>query len=270
MGGEGSGRHADPITKLLALQQQQQPAGNELTYLAGRGLKQGVVTGQSYSTGVSGGVVFAQDTGSLQTDQNNFFWDATNNRLGIGTTSPSSRLDINTGANDEGIVVTNLGTVVNRITRNSGGDGIIVQYNLSGTLKNVFHTNGNSYITGGNVGIGTTAPRSLLELSGATVQLTLNRSGSFGANLTFERISASTWQLHAGIDDSGDLFSIRSGSGNTNRFLINPSGAVMLPQVTTPSAIGFVGTIVSGAVFVSGGALWYKGFAGTYTQLAVS
>ena len=94
MGGEGSGRHADPITKLLALQQQQQPAGNELTYLAGRGLKQGVVTGQSYSTGVSGGVVFAQDTGSLQTDQNNFFWDATNNRLGIGTTSPDQALEV--------------------------------------------------------------------------------------------------------------------------------------------------------------------------------
>ena len=103
-------------------------------------------------------------------------------RVGIGTTSPSSKLDINTNANDEGIVVTNSGTVVNRITRNSAGDGIIVQYNLSGTLKNVFHSNGNSYITGGNVGIGTTTPDQKLKVSGS-VNITgdINYGGSLNS-----------------------------------------------------------------------------------------
>lgn len=46
------------------------------------------------STLTSGSVLFAGTSGVLQQDNANFFWDDTNNRLGIGTATPSFKLDV--------------------------------------------------------------------------------------------------------------------------------------------------------------------------------
>src|SRR3990167_942508 len=47
------------------------------------------------STGFTqGSVVFADSAGALAQDNANFFWDDTNNRLGIGTTSPNTALTV--------------------------------------------------------------------------------------------------------------------------------------------------------------------------------
>lgn len=42
----------------------------------------------------SGGIMFASDTYTMSQDATNLFWDDTNNRLGIGTNSPSYPLDV--------------------------------------------------------------------------------------------------------------------------------------------------------------------------------
>ena len=42
----------------------------------------------------SGGIMFASDTYTMSQDASNLFWDDTNNRLGIGTNSPSYALDV--------------------------------------------------------------------------------------------------------------------------------------------------------------------------------
>ena len=47
-----------------------------------------------------GSVVFAGTGGILSQDNANFFWDDTNNRLGIGTATPTVRLDVNGAAAD--------------------------------------------------------------------------------------------------------------------------------------------------------------------------
>jgi hypothetical protein len=44
---------------------------------------------------VAGGVLFEGAGGAATQDSANFFWDDTNNRLGLGTATPSSRLDVN-------------------------------------------------------------------------------------------------------------------------------------------------------------------------------
>ena len=41
-----------------------------------------------------GSVLFANGSGVVSQDNANFFWDDTNNRLGIGTSSPTSKLDV--------------------------------------------------------------------------------------------------------------------------------------------------------------------------------
>ena len=42
----------------------------------------------------TGGVAFAQDSSTLITDAANLFWDDSNNRLGIGTSTPTTQLEI--------------------------------------------------------------------------------------------------------------------------------------------------------------------------------
>ena len=48
-----------------------------------------------------GSVIFIDSTTTLQEDNANFFWDDTDNRLGIGDNTPSEKLTINTGADTE-------------------------------------------------------------------------------------------------------------------------------------------------------------------------
>ncbi len=61
------------------------------------GITEGNVTGElsmNASALTSGSVLFAGTTGLITQDNSNFFWDDTNNRLGIGTTSPSAGFHI--------------------------------------------------------------------------------------------------------------------------------------------------------------------------------
>src|SRR3990167_9039568 len=49
------------------------------------------------SGGTSGSVLFVGASSELQQDNANFFWDDTNNRFGIGTTSPTAKVHIVAG-----------------------------------------------------------------------------------------------------------------------------------------------------------------------------
>jgi|GEM_PF-5186633 len=54
----------------------------------------GGTSGSATSTGASGAVQFSNGTGGFSADATNFFWNDTTNRLGIGTNSPTSELDV--------------------------------------------------------------------------------------------------------------------------------------------------------------------------------
>src|SRR3989344_2895046 len=53
-----------------------------------------IATGVSVGSGTTGSVLFVDSSGNLNQDNANLFWDDTNNRLGIGTTSPLLKLDV--------------------------------------------------------------------------------------------------------------------------------------------------------------------------------
>ena len=59
----------------------------------------GMAIGQTITSATQGSVLFAGASGVLQQDNANFFWDDTNNRLGIGTTTPENDLHINRSFN---------------------------------------------------------------------------------------------------------------------------------------------------------------------------
>ena len=65
----------------------------------------GMAIGGSITSATAGSVLFADTSGVLAQDNTNFFWNNTNKRLGIGTASPTTTLDVrgafnflNTGA----------------------------------------------------------------------------------------------------------------------------------------------------------------------------
>ncbi|QQR76998.1 tail fiber domain-containing protein [Candidatus Nomurabacteria bacterium] len=64
--------------------------------------------GETVGTGTLGSVLFLGTAGILAEDNTNFFWDDTNNRLGLGTASPDTILDI-TGSGGGALFTFNTG-----------------------------------------------------------------------------------------------------------------------------------------------------------------
>jgi len=98
------------------------------------------------------------------TGDNNLFWDNTNKRLGIWTTSPASKLSVSGGVS---IGSTYAGTA-------APVDGMIIQGNVGiGTTgpSGLLDVGGGklAVTSGGNVGIGTTTPGAKLEVTGNNV-----------------------------------------------------------------------------------------------------
>lgn len=76
--------------------------------------------GTGYATGWSiGSVVFANTTSKLGEDNANFFWDDTNNFLGIGTNAPTGRLHITGATTTAPFVLSKTGTPGSATTTDS-------------------------------------------------------------------------------------------------------------------------------------------------------
>jgi len=157
-----------------------------------------------------GSVVFSGASGVYSQDNSNFFYDATNHRLGIGTTGPIGPLEVY-GSVDYG-ASTNAPAVINAVNTTSNSNGAPIANFLapnnanpwitigSSTSTNNSATPGFAYVGNGSannyfyvglynqtpalvvngsgfVGIGTTAPASPLEVS--TAAGTLARVADF-------------------------------------------------------------------------------------------
>jgi hypothetical protein len=90
--------------------------------------------------------------------------------LGIGTTSPSNLLDLNTdGASDYGIALSDDGTIVAHLydAGDVTNEGMLRLYNEGVESVRVRASSGLTYFDAGNVGIGTTTPDGLLDVDGS-------------------------------------------------------------------------------------------------------
>jgi hypothetical protein len=136
-------------------------------------------------------------TGNATFDTTTLVVDAANNRVGVGTASPDHPLQVNGNV----LFKNSLNNALAFFAKESDDSGTLYLYN-NGTLKNVIASNANSYFTGGNVGIGTSAPLERLVVSGGALQVT-------GALSSLDRASSSAVDFFSG---STRIFSIGANS----------------------------------------------------------
>ena len=154
----------------------------------------------------------------------------TNGRLGIGTTSPSEKLD-----------------VVGNIELGDGGTGAALKYNS--TNRGTILVNGSEIMrleAAGNVGIGTTAPDSKLSVTSATLNsedILYLKSGADNAN----DYLGIAWEL--GVGGNGPHSAIRSFAG--------PSGS--------DARLGFLTTSDGGTTLTEGLSVAHNGNVGIGT-----
>ena len=91
--------------------------------------------------------------------------------VGIGTTSPTSTLSVQ-GTTNNGINVIGVGTTATRVYAglNSSNHGYLFATGSSGQSPSLINSaGGDSYISGGNVGIGITSPQDKLHVNGDAI-----------------------------------------------------------------------------------------------------
>ena len=183
--------------------------------------------------GSGGDISFYEDTGTTA----KFFWDASAERLGLGTTSPSGALHVfNSSAGEQFIsssnsamrfvstgganyiqsgTATSSSSAADLIFTNVGGSGETMRIDSSGRLlvgltgasgfgtveTDTLTTTGQCILarTGGNVGIGTSS------LTGGNTILNLSRTGSgVGCNMQFANSHNSAFYVGIAGNTSGD------------------------------------------------------------------
>ena len=138
---------------------------NAATVLSGNGLGSGIINSSLTSVGTLGSLTVS---GDATFDTTTLKVDSSNNRVGIGTASPSQGLHVvDAGAIVAEFESSDSTTTMVHIENSAGEDGYVGVTN-DGLVFSGQNYNSNNMIvdTSGNVGIGTTSPAQKLDVSG--------------------------------------------------------------------------------------------------------
>lgn len=160
----------------------------------------------------NGDISFYEDTGTTP----KFFWDASAESLGIGTSAPTEALTV-TGGNIQ--VDASSRKIGFKLSGNSNA-GYLIPYDSSGNTQLVNER------SGGN----------LIFKSANTERMRIDSSGNIdlyqGKNLTWRYAAGSTIRGSISID-SADNVTFSNGSSNTERMRLDASGNVLVSATTT-------------------------------------
>jgi hypothetical protein len=211
-----------------------------------------------------GDISFYEDTGTTA----KFFWDASAESLGIGTTSPSAALEIGSTTTIAGVrLTTSAGSdsEIEFINTNSGNHTWAIGQDFSNS--NVFSIAYNNAVgaslssnskvvinTSGSVGIGTDSPTDKLNISSGTNQIGLDtgNQATYGTLDIGHFTNGAFIGTQAGTNAASNL--LRFGTGGSEAMRIDSSGNVGI-GTTSPSTYSnaselVVDTGVSGGITV--------------------
>ncbi len=95
----------------------------------------------------------------------------TTDNVGIGTTSPTGKLDVNGNIKAKSHITVNKASSY-RVTLNGDAHGYILGRNDNVEQKFQIHSNGDTWFNGGKVGIGTNSPNTKLSVRDGAISLT--------------------------------------------------------------------------------------------------
>ena len=189
-------------------------------------------------------------TGATVVGNSSIFNDAAGN-VGIGTGSPSGKLNIQSSAS---------GTYLLNLDYNDGTDGggfyqsassglILFLKDSNSTAKVQIASNGDSYFNGGNLGIGTTSPSYATHIKGTSNFKALKLQGGDQANQyselgflpsTVDSVDANIYiRGHRGSDGSFSNNYLTFGTNSSERMRIASDGNVGI-GTSSPANLGFL------------------------------
>ena len=199
----------------------------------------------------SGSVLFSNGT-TIAQDNANFFWDDTNNRLGIGTITPTHPLNVYTTTADVGILLdsnTNPSFIIKRAgverlkltasgsigTVNGLGNGLVFQTDSVEKMR---------ITSAGNVGIGETVPTAKLHIKApgalsTDIALRVRNSGDTADLMTVNGVGAANILNNLYVGNSNTSYSgynsIIIGGSATNAVLDFVSNGTRIGEFYTSS-----------------------------------
>jgi len=174
------------------------------------------------------------------TGNSRFFVDNSNGYIGIGTTTPGTYFTVAATTANQGIwIVNGSGATRARLNYHTDSDRVYLHLTNGSSGEVLLNPSGNSYFKAGSVGIGTTSPREILDITGGNLTIdipstTANRDISFKFNGGSAKIAGIT--VDADGSGSGAMIFNTGQTGTgvyTERMRINENGKVGI-GTTTP------------------------------------
>ena len=205
-------------------------------------------------------ISFYEDTGTTA----KFFWDASAESLGIGTSSPSLPLHVN--ATTSGLPVTSGTTQTNGVFRlSSSATSGIIDFGMNGTNPWIQSTGsdglGATYNlllnpNGGNVGIGTTSPDNRFHVVAGAEGEVAQFTGEIEARGLSIRVETNTDASALSIlnaQSGGAKGTMAFETDGAERMRIAAAGGIKIPNQNATNEITFTGTDFTNVLSASTG-----------------
>jgi len=189
---------------------------------------------------------------TLRTNGSEVMRAAANGYVGIGTTTPIGLLTVQ-GDDADIYLRSNDYTIARIINRGSSGTnldtGLFSLMSSDGTNNNVekvrLDAGGNSWLNGGNVGIGTASPTAKLHISNTSGDANIVLAGSSGQVLSIDQNSIRT--------TTASQIAIFTNSTTTNGLYINSAGNIGVGTTSPSEKLHVVGNVrIEGDLTVNG------------------